>query len=72
MNSWEPIILSQIYRSDQLIENLKRDLGRGEGREALTRPCSSRIAWLCEVLEDGEFGPGLPGKVALYQEAKSA
>lgn len=58
----ETKILSQIYRFDQLIENLKKCLRRGEGHEELTNPCSCRIALLHEVLQDDEFGPGLPGK----------
>lgn len=62
MNSWKPRLLPQIYRSDQLIENLKKCLRRGEGHEDLTDPCNSRIAFLYEVFEDDEFGPGLPGK----------
>lgn len=62
MNSWKPRLLPQIYRFDQLIENIKKCLRRGEGHEELTIPCSCRIALLHEVLEYDEFGPGLPGK----------
>lgn len=67
MNSWKPRLLPQIYRSDQLIGNLKKMSEKGEGHEELTNPCSSRIALLHEVLEDDEFEPRLPGKAERRQ-----